>query len=148
MTRAHIPLKTQLAAALCQMLRPNEHGKWERIIDHDHAKSMTPDQVISLFHLDHYPIRKEMGGPDEHWNLTHKPILEHRKKTAKVDRPQIAKSDRITEGQEAFRRKLFAKAGQDEPEPVRSEPRRSRPMPGTKASGLKKRMSGKVERRT
>lgn len=97
--RSHIPLKTQLAAALVQI------GG----IPYDDAKAMTADQVISLFHRDHYPRRKEDGGSDEHYNLHWKFIGAHREKTAKVDRPQSAKGKRLRDEQENFRRRLLAK---------------------------------------
>src|SRR5262245_61355569 len=93
--RSHISLKTKLAAALCQMLRDDGAGKLVPVIPYEDAKLMTADQVLSLFHFDHYPIRRDDNGPDEHWNLVPRPILEHRKKTAEVDRPQMAKADRI-----------------------------------------------------
>jgi hypothetical protein len=41
--RKHIPLKTKLAAALCQMLRPNAEGNLEPVIDHESSKAMTED---------------------------------------------------------------------------------------------------------
>lgn len=93
--RAHITLKTKLAAALCQMLRPNAEGVLVPVIPYEDAKLMSEEQVLSLFHFDHYPIRKENGGPDSHWNLTPRPIPEHREKTGNIDVPQIAKSKRI-----------------------------------------------------
>lgn len=93
--RSHITLKTKLASALCHMLRPDETGKLVPVIPHEDAKLMTEDQVLSIFGWDHYPIRKADNGPDAHWNLTPRPILEHRRKTAKIDIPQMAKADRI-----------------------------------------------------
>ena len=95
MTRKSIPLKTKLAAALLTMRRPNDAGELELIISHDHAKLMSDDQIISLFHFDHYPIPHAHGGPDEAWNLEPRPIAEHREKTATVDQPMMAKVDRI-----------------------------------------------------
>lgn len=107
--RAHIPLKVKLAAALLQMLRPDENGKLVPVIPHEDAKHMTADQIISLFNFDHTPIPKAHGGPDAPWNLEPRPILEHRRKTAKVDVPMIAKTDRIIDAQAEFRRRLLAK---------------------------------------
>lgn len=142
--RPHIPLKTRLAAALCQMLRPNAEGKWERVIDYASAKAMTEDQVLSLWNWDHDPIPKHLDGPDEHWNLVPRPIMEHRIKTATYDVPAKAKADRLTEAHEEFRRKMLAKIGQAEAAPTTKA---KRPMPGSKASGWRKRMSGEWERR-
>lgn len=89
--RDHISLTVKLAAALL-MLR-DENG--ELLIPHEHAKLMSADQIISLYQFDHYPIRKDDDGPDEPWNLEPKGIMRHRKKTAEIDVPQMAKADRL-----------------------------------------------------
>ncbi len=91
----------------------------EPLIDWEHAKLMSAEQINSLFDWDHYPIRVEAGGPTEPWNLMprFKPL--HRIKTAKVDIPEIAKIKRITKAEEAFRRRLLT------PPPDR-EPRKSK----------------------
>ena len=109
--RRHISMRTKLAAALCQMMRPDENGKLVRVIDHETAKALTEDQVLSIFAYDHDPIPKHRDGPDTHWNLVPRPIPEHREKTAKVDVPGAAKDKRIMERQAEFRRKMLAKAG-------------------------------------
>lgn len=114
--RAHISLEKQLAAALLVI------GD----IAHEHAKQMTARQIISLFHLDHYPIPKAEDGPDEPWNMMFRFIGDHRQKTRKIDIPQIAKNKRITADQIAFRRRILAK-GNDEPKPKSKWP--SRPFP-------------------
>lgn len=160
--RDYIPLKTRLAAALCQMLRPNEDGVLERVISHDEAKALTPEEILSKFHFDHYPIRHEMGGPSEPWNLVPLPVSDHRNKTAKIDIPQIAKGKRIDKDQQAFRAKMLAKSGQAQMDEAGSEedeagasPRQRRaigsgsklssgPMPFGRKSKLKKTMGGKV----
>jgi len=103
--REHIPLKVQLAAALLQL--PGDDGN--PAIPHEHAKQMTADQIISLFHRDHYPIRKVDGGPDEPWNLTWRFIGPHKVKTATIDVPAIAKGKRIRADQEKHRRRMLAK---------------------------------------
>lgn len=95
MKRAHIPLKTKLAATLLTMLRPDEDGNLVRIISHDEAKRLTADQILARYHFDHWPIRKADGGPDAPWNLEPRPIAEHAKKTREIDVPQIAKQKRI-----------------------------------------------------
>lgn len=94
-SRAHIPLKTKLAAALLTMLRPDDNGKLVRIISHEEAKRLTADQIIARFHFDHWPIRKADGGPDQPWNLEPRPIAEHQDKTDKIDKPQLAKQRRL-----------------------------------------------------
>jgi hypothetical protein len=118
--RDHIPLKPRLAAALCNMLRPDESGTMVPVIDHESAKQMTEDQVLSLFHFDHWPLTKANGGPDAHWNLEPRPIMEHRQKSAQIDAPQRAKTESLSAKQEEFRHRLLAKAGQGEVAPKRS----------------------------
>jgi hypothetical protein len=124
MARRHLSLKTKLAAALLQCRE--EDGSF--CVEWKHARIMSADQIISLFHFDHYPIRHEAGGPDEPWNLTPRLIPEHRKKTAKIDVPQIAKIKRITKKEEEFRARLLAKVFSDpEPETWGKKPRRPWP---------------------
>ena len=115
--RPYIPFKTRLAATLCHMLRPDEKGNLVPIIDHESAKNMTEDQILSVFNFDHYPVAKSLGGPDEHWNLTPRPIIEHRTKSAKIDTPMAAKVVRVTRKQAEFRQKMLAKIGQADPIP-------------------------------
>lgn len=112
--RPHIPLKEQLAAALRDLMVPDGKGGYERAIPWEHTRNMTAGQIISLFHRDHHPIRKEMGGPDLHWNLQWRFLGDHRAKTAKIDQPAIAKSRRITAAETEFRQRLLAKAAGEE----------------------------------
>lgn len=145
--RTHISLKTKLAAALLTIVRPNERGELEPVIDFESAKQMTADQIISLFRFDHGHFHA-WGGSDHPANLTPRPIIEHRIKTAKVDVPTIAKSARIARRHEEFRRLMLERVGQAEPAPASSKYVRYAPaMPGSKRSKWKKKMNGKVERR-
>lgn len=110
MSRRHISLKTKLAAALLQMKRCERTligDKWVPIISHEEAKTLTDDQIIARFHFDHYPIPHAQGGPDEPWNLTPSPVLDHKEKTAKIDVPMIAKTKRLTKAHEDFRRTML-----------------------------------------
>ena len=95
MKRAHISLKTKLAAALLTIKRVNEDGELEHVIRFGESKHLTADQIIARFRFDHWPIRHADGGPDEPWNLEPRPVAEHDKKTAEIDVPQIAKQKRI-----------------------------------------------------
>lgn len=142
MTRkAHIPLKEKLAAALAVMLRPDESGKLVPIIPYEHRKMMTAEQIISLFHFDHWPIREEQGGPALHFNLDPKLIKAHRVKTAKIDAPQMAKSRRIvTKEQEHARRMMLTQ------EPKEDAPRRKMQGRGFDKTRPRK-MDGTVVRR-
>lgn len=117
--RKHIPLQTQLAAALIQILA----------IPHEHAKAMSAKQIISLANLDHHPIRHEAGGVDEPWNLQWLSIMEHREKTAKVDVPEAERARRLRENLAEHHRVMAAKGiptdklllGGDCPAPDRSK---------------------------
>lgn len=93
-SRGHISFKTKLVAALCQM-RHEVDGKLELILNHDEAKALSEDQVLSLFHWDHTIIPHAEDGPDVHWNLAPELIVPHRIKTATVDVPGIAKRKRV-----------------------------------------------------
>lgn len=135
--RAHIPLKTKLAAALCHMLRADENGNLVRIIPHEEAKRLSEEQIISRFHFDHDPIPHAHGGPDAHWNLPPKLAAEHREKTARNDIPAIAKSRRVVKAEAQHQARMAAKASGD---PVIEKPRKkwaSRPFP--KGRGFQKR---------
>lgn len=102
-------LREKLAAVLRDLMVEVD-GKLVRAIPYEHAKQMSADQVISLFHFDH-GIHHTIGGSAAHWNLTARFIKEHRAKTSEVDRPRIDKTKRIVEGQEAFRARMLAKTG-------------------------------------
>jgi hypothetical protein len=115
--RKSISLRTKLASALLTIVRPNERGELERVIPHDMAKQMSDDQIISLFHFDHYPVPHAHDGPDEAWNLEPRPIVEHRGITAKVDVPRIAKAKRLSRATSALAAVLAAKVTGDDPPP-------------------------------
>lgn len=129
--RRHISLTKKLASALLT-IRVEDNGKLVPFIDLETAKKMTANQIISLFHFDHYPIAKWMEGADEPWNLVPTPIMEHRIKTAKYDTPNSAKADRVTEDQERFRKKMLEKIGQAEPGPKAEKPKRRWKPEGSK----------------
>lgn len=95
--RAYISYKTKLVAALCQM-RHEVDGKLELILNHDEAKALSEDQILSIFHWDHDPIPHAEEGEDAHYNLVPKLIPGHKKKTATIDVPGIAKRKRVATG--------------------------------------------------
>jgi hypothetical protein len=104
---AHISLLTKLAAALLALRYQDETGALVALIPHEHAKLMSAEQIVSLFQFHHHPIPHEAGGPDEPWNLDPILIMAHRKETAKVTVPQIAKTRHLIAAQEEFRRKVL-----------------------------------------
>lgn len=92
MSRTHISFKTKLASALLALGH----------IPYNDAKVMTTDQMLSLYHFDHNKFAAHDGG--EHFsNLEPMLIHNHRKKTAKIDIPAIAKSKRIRRKEAAHR---------------------------------------------
>ena len=132
-TRKKIPDKTKLAAALLTIVRPNDAGELVPVIDYESAKKMTEDQVLSIFQWDHYPTPKNQGGEDKHYNLVPRPIIEHRIKSAKIDKPAFNKAIRLSEAQEESRRKMLAKAGQGwATEPTKKKPKKAWKPPNCK----------------
>lgn len=85
MKRKHISWKKKYASALLALGH----------IPYAHAREMTADQMISLYHVDHNILHEtENENVDQWWNLTPRLISEHRIKT-KTDAKVIAKSRRI-----------------------------------------------------
>lgn len=146
--RAHISLKRKLAATLLTIVRPNEDGVMEPVIDYESAKNMTDEMIISLFAFDH-GVLHAYGGPDEAWNLTPRPIQEHRIKTAKTDTPAFHKSRRLASAAAHHRAKMDAKAGlKGEAEaPAKNGKAKkkwpSRPMAGSRDSPWKVALRGR-----
>lgn len=127
MKRAHISLKTKLAAALLQMKRYVGDGEWVNIIPHEEAKTLTADQIISRFHFNHHPIPHAHGGPDEPWNLDPEPVERHREITAKIDIPRIAKAKRVARAHAEHQSAVASKATGERAQP-RQKPGK-RPWP-------------------
>lgn len=120
MSKTHISLAKRCAAALLTMRTLDENGELVPLIPDEHARQMTAEQIISLFHFDHCPIPEFLDGPTEPWNLKPKMIAEHRIKTAKKDIPTYAKVVRLSAAQEEFRKSLLAKA-EGQPKPARKK---------------------------
>jgi len=140
MTRKAISIHEKLAATLLMLT----DGNGRPLIEREQAKSLSAKEITSRFDFDH-AVHVAIKGSNHPTNLTPRLRAEHREKTARVDVPQIAKTKRITKEHEAFQSRLLAKTGQTEDAGVRK--RKGKPLPGTKASGLRKRMDGTVERR-
>lgn len=113
--RGHISFKTKLAAALRELAQ----------IPHAHAKLMTADMVLALFQWHHIEYHADSAN-DAHYNLDPLLIKAHRKRTAEIDIPQIAKTKRITQAQEAFRARILTPRDQ---RPVKQSRWASRPFP-------------------
>lgn len=95
--RAHIGLKTKLAAAIGALY-----------FTYEERTALSEDQILSLVAWDHDPIPHAHDGPDTHDNLTPRLIAEHRVKTATIDVPAIAKTSRISKAETEFRARLLA----------------------------------------
>jgi len=119
MKRAHISLKIKLAAALLHMKRYVGDGEWENIISSKEAPLLTADQIIARFHFDHYPIPHAEGGPDEPWNLDPVPTADHKKKTATIDVPGIAKRKRVAQSHIEHTRTMATPRDQRQPKQSR-----------------------------
>jgi hypothetical protein len=149
MSKARIPTKVKWAAALLA-IRHEVDGRLVPCISYAEAKTLTADQIIARFDH-HHVILEHFGGVTEPWNI--QPMLrpEHRKRTAKLDVPAIAKGKRITKKEAAHKARMAEKLllvdvrGDMADRPKPKWP--SRPMPGSKASSLRRRMDGRVERR-
>lgn len=123
--RGYVTLKTKLCATLCQM-RHEVDGKWELILNHDEAKVLSEDQILSLFHFDHSVVPHAEGGPDTHWNIEPALIAPHRKKTREIDVPGIAKRKRVATNHIEHTRTMLTP--RDE-RPVKKSRWGSRPFP-------------------
>lgn len=117
-------------------------------IPHEHQKLMRAQDIRALVQFDH-AIHHAIGGNVVFSNLTMRTVADHREKTAKIDIPQIAKTKRLSAKQEEFRRRLERKTnpGDTEENPTPPSRFRSRPLAGTKQSGMKRRMDGTVVKR-
>lgn len=144
--KAHIPAQEKLAAALLMCMQPDASGRLVRVISHEQAKRMTAKEVIQLFDFHHWPIQEKDGGPALAWNLTPLPRKVHQKETGRL-RTQAAKDKRVREKYGALAIEKPRACGKTTQAPFIVEPkpkRKGRPMPGGKASPLKRTMRGKV----
>lgn len=110
-SRDYIPANTLLAAALLQIPVDQGDGTFGPIMTHEESKLVGPDDVIRLFHRDHYPRRKNDGGLDVHYNIVWRPRPGHLRKTAKIDIPEIAKTKKVAARHLEFRRRMLEKSG-------------------------------------
>jgi hypothetical protein len=96
--RSHIGWQTKCASALLALGH----------IPYEDAKQMTAAQLCSLYQF-HHNVRHAESGGDHFSNLEPMLIAPHRKRTAEIDVPAIAKAKRVTHKHEEFRRRLLAK---------------------------------------
>jgi hypothetical protein len=130
------------------ILLHRENG--EPVIDREWAKSRTTDEIIDEFERvrqwDHNRMLAA-GGPHHPANLYPLKTQEEHKPKTKNDVKELARTRSLERKHTAFRAKLAEKAGDTTQVPVERSKWRSAPMAGTKRSGMKKTMGGKVVRR-
>ena len=112
--RAHISLTKKLASTLLA------RGE----VPYEDAKAMGEENFISLYQF-HHNIRHADGGPDHFSNLEPMLIPVHRKQTAEVDAPAMAKDRKIAAAQEQHHIRMQAKAAG---RPIEEQPRSARKM--------------------
>lgn len=145
------PTKDEIVAAC--ILDIMRDGK--PIVSREEAKHLTAKEVFEVFrdriHIDHV-VPRAIGGEDHHAN--YQPLLratEHKVKT-KRDVREIAKTKRVAKKQAAHETVMAEKISlAPSAAKMATKGKRkwaTRPMAGTKKSGLRKRLNGKVERRT
>lgn len=150
MTRKKPTLSERYASVVLML----KWGDGRPVVERERAKGMTAAEIIDAFEgqvqFDH-GVHVAIDGSNHPTNLTPMLTAAHREKTNKVDIPQIAKTKRIKKQQEEFRQRLLAKTGAADDVSISTTTKRrkwrSKPLPGTKASGVRKRFDGKVERR-
>lgn len=152
MTRTKPTLSERYASVVLML----KWGDGRPIVDRERAKGMEASAIIREFEsqveFDH-GIHAAIGGTNHPTNLTPRPPPEHREKTNTIDIPQIAKTKRVAKKHAAHESAMAEKISvADDVVKIDTERRRrkwnSAPMPGTKKSGLRKRLNGRVERRS
>lgn len=79
-------------------------------VPYAHAKLMTADQMISLYHF-HHNIRHAEDGSDHFSNLEPMLIAAHKKRTAEIDVPEIAKNKDVRDKAQIHDAKIAFKLG-------------------------------------
>ena len=135
--RDYVPLTERLAASLAMLLSPYER-------DVLRGAKAPAEMVLKLFHFDHNVLHA-LGGSDKWWNLSPVQVQAHREKSRR-DVSAIAKVDRIIARQHEHR-EAMDRLLRPEGRPRTVKRPRGRPMPGSVASGLRKKLDGSVVKR-
>lgn len=139
----------KLAAVICSMTVADPiEGTLIPLINPAWAKTVTAKEIVAVFERWHdwdHRVPLGMTGTNHPTNID--PLPRHTHETVKTpaDLAAIAKAKRLAAEQAAFRQRLLARHQGEEPPP--KPKRKSRPMPGTKASGYRHRIDGTWERR-
>jgi|SRR5215510_184074 len=97
-SRPHISLKVKLASTLLALGH----------VSYEDSKSMTANQICSLYQFDHHPIRYADGGSNHPSNLTPRLIIQHREKT-KSDATERSKERKIRRAIDKHAQKMLLK---------------------------------------
>lgn len=151
MTRKKPTLSERYASVVLML----KWGDGTPVVERERAKGMTASEIIDAFEaqvqFDH-GVHVAIDGSNHPTNLTPMLTAAHREKTNMIDIPQIAKTKRVAKKHAAHESAMEQKISvANDVVKIDTERRRrkwnSAPMPGTKRSGIKKRLNGKVERR-
>jgi hypothetical protein len=139
--RRHINKDTKIAACLLELFERRGYG-----IPFREAQGMTVAAILARVQWAH-AVPHALGGSIHPTNLTPMPTAQHREETRKKDIPAIAKSKRIQRKRaaapltNAVERMIAIDVRGDKADRPKAV------MPGSKASGWKRKMNGRVERR-
>lgn len=144
------PNKTEKIAALLLKLYTidPDTGAQIPVICPEWAKRVDAATIVARFEKWHdwdHRIARGLGGRHHPSNFQPLDRLTHEAEKTPADQTAIARADRLSAEQIRFRAMILAKTtGAPRPEPPR---RKSRPMPGTKASGWSHKIDGRWLRR-
>ena len=141
-------LSDKLAAVLLLLRRSDGKPLIPEIV-----RKAGKEAILAHVRWDHI-IARALQGADRFDNYQPLEVIEHVLKT-RSDMSRVRRQDNITKAQEEARRRLLARTLPEDRAPLpgdrngrqRSNLGRSRPMPGSKASGYRHRMNGTWERR-
>jgi len=102
--RRYIPIKTKLAAAICELIQ----------LPHFIAQAMTEEEVLALVEWDHWPARYANGGESKHWNVRPLLVHDHAIKT-KADARDAAHERKVIRAVDAHKQAMLLKGTRKKP---------------------------------
>jgi len=132
-------LTDRLASTLLQLKRGN--GEW--LIPEPIRSTGDAKAICAHVEWDHAIVPVAIGGTNAPQNLQPLMKADHKVKT-KRDRKEIDKGKRVIRAREKHEANMAAKSG----EVLYAPPRKcKRPFPGSRASGIRKHLDGRITRR-